>query len=870
MASIPSKNPQKTQKSKTLQKSPKLQNPGESATTEPPAKKQRLFVPPPPIVGDRPIYKMRLFWDGVQELPVTVLLDCGSQVPILSDRFVMRYHVPKVERDVPIQIRDVADRIVVGSGEAFTYPLRLSYGEHLSEDTYEIGPMEEEVDLILPFWWMAKHPCPGFLEGNLSFSHPKCANCTEEGLRKSITFEMDDRLIEEREYWDEVMVCGTIVVPGPNGGEMKPILEVLPKRYHKYIKVFDGTNAKPLPPKSEWDHAIDLKEGTSPPWGPLYPLSEVRLKALQEYLDEMIASGKIRPSKSPAGAPILFVPKPHGRGLRLCVDYRGLNRVTIMNRFPLPLMKELQDRTNKAKIFSKIDLKNGYNLIRIKKGDEWKTAFRTRYGHYEYLVMPFGLANAPATFQNMIHDILRDLLDRGVIAYLDDILIYSETEEEHEALVAEVLSRLEKHSLAAAIDKCEFHKSTIDFLGYVVTDEGLKMADDKVQSIHDWKSPRCVKDVQVFIGFANFYRRFIAKFSGVCRPITDTLKGGGKDFKWTRECELAFRRLKALFTSAPILRHFDSSLPIQLETDASDFAIGSVLSQPHDGRWHPVAFFSRKMDSAERNYEIHDKEMLAIVCSFKEWRRYLEGAAHQINIFTDHKNLEYFMTTKILNRRQARWAQELAAYDFKIVYRKGTSNGKADALSRRPEYRPEEGGSDDPFDKILKAGNIDLESLSRRVSSAHIAAIKKFTWSSDFLQLVKEAAKDDEDYQTMVQRVRAGHGEDHVELQDDLLYWKCRLWVPRNDALRLRIAQEEHDSRVAGHFGQDKTLELVTRNYYWPRLERWVTEYVKGCHDCQQNKASRRAKYGLLHPLEAPHSPWSSISMDFISKNVGA
>jgi hypothetical protein len=191
MASIPSKNPQKIRKSKTLQKSPKLQNPGESATTEPPAKKQRLFVPPPPIVGDRPIYAMRLFWDGVQELPITVLLDCGSEVPIISDRFVMRHGVPKVERDAPIPIRDVAERIITGSGKAFTYPLRLSYDEHLSEDTYEIGPMEEDIDVILPFWWMAKHPCPGFVEGNLSFSHPKCANCTEEGLRKNITFEMD-------------------------------------------------------------------------------------------------------------------------------------------------------------------------------------------------------------------------------------------------------------------------------------------------------------------------------------------------------------------------------------------------------------------------------------------------------------------------------------------------------------------------------------------------------------------------------------------------------------------------------------------------------------------------------------------------------
>ena len=187
--------------------------------------------------------------------------------------------------------------------------------------------------------------------------------------------------------------------------------------------IYNGETANALPPHRSYDHAIDLKDGEQPPWGPIYALSEKELSVLKDYLKEMLDSGKIRPSKSPAGAPILFVPKPHGRGLRLCVDYRGLNRVTIMNRYPLPLMNELRDRVAGSRIFTKIDLKAGYNLIRIKPGDEWKTAFRTRYGHYEYLVMPFGLANAPATFQDMMNEILRDLIDHGVVVYIDDIVI---------------------------------------------------------------------------------------------------------------------------------------------------------------------------------------------------------------------------------------------------------------------------------------------------------------------------------------------------------------------------------------------------------------------------------------------------------------
>ena len=213
-------------------------------------------------------------------------------------------------------------------------------------------------------------------------------------------------------------------------------------------------------------------------------MSELELKLVREYLDEMLKTGKIRPSKSSAGAPILFVPKSHGRGLRLCVDYRGLNRITIMNQYPLPLLSELQDRTKNAKIFSKIDLKNGYNLIRIKPGDEWKTAFRTRYGLYEYLVMPFGLCNALATFQNIMNYVLRDLLDKGVVVYLDDILLYSESEEEHVRLVREVLTRMQQYGLAAAANKCFFHKEEIEFVGFILSSDGIKMSEEKTKAIN--------------------------------------------------------------------------------------------------------------------------------------------------------------------------------------------------------------------------------------------------------------------------------------------------------------------------------------------------------------------------------------------------
>src|SRR5712664_768541 len=263
-------------------------------------------------------------------------------------------------------------------------------------------------------------------------------------------------------------------------------------------------------------------------------------------------------------------------------------------------MSELRDLVAGATIFTKLDLKDGYHLLRIKEGDEWKTAFRTRYGHYEYKVMPFGLVNTPATFQAMMNTILREFLDHGVVVYLDDILIYSASQAEHIELVRKVLARLEEYDLAVSTTKSVFHVREVEFLGYIVAVDGVTMSERKVQTIKDWKHPRSVKEVQIFIGFANFYRRFIKDFSKICKPITETLKGDARKFNWGPEQNKAFEELKSRFTSAPILCHFFPDRETIVETDASDFALGCVLSQFKDKRLHPVAFNSTNLNEAER------------------------------------------------------------------------------------------------------------------------------------------------------------------------------------------------------------------------------------------------------------------------------
>ena len=286
-------------------------------------------------------------------------------------------------------------------------------------------------------------------------------------------------------------------------------------------------------------------------------------------------------------------------------------------------MNELRDRLGKARYFNKLYLKNGFYLLRIAKGDEWKTAFRCRYGLYEYTVMPFGLCNAPSTFQSMINDVFHDLLDEGVVVYLDDILIYSEDEKSQIDLVRRVMERIRVAKLCCSIKKSDIHVREIEFLGYHISPEGISMSTAKVESVRNWPVPRNVKDVQACLGFANFYRRFIEGFSKICKPLTD-LTQKDKMFEWTSECEEAFRCLKTKFTEGPILAHFDFMRSTRVETDASDFALGAILSQLcEDNRCHPIAFHSRKFQPAEVNYDVHDKEMTAIVAAFKEWEHLL-------------------------------------------------------------------------------------------------------------------------------------------------------------------------------------------------------------------------------------------------------
>jgi len=404
----------------------------------------RIETPPKrkktPHSGTRPVINMILHHNDRRH-QIKALLDTGCSIALINQQTVNQWELGTKKHARERHIENYTGERVSGAGQFYTAPLLLQHRKHYSEESFEVSPMEQGIDIFLPYSWIANLPPQGaWKTEEIRFNSTQCMDsCTKyETNQFSLT-------------WDETVASDPeALLLGYASAVTEDPFRAVPEEFRQYTGIMGKEAADRLLEHKPYDCKIDLQEGSTAPYGPIYPLSETELQTLQEWLKEMEKNGKIRRSTSPAGSPILFVPKPNGRGLRLCVDYRALNRIPIPNRYPLPLMGELQDRVQGAQWFTKLDLKNGLNLIRIRQGDEWKTAFRTRYGLYEFQVMLCGLTNAPSTFQDMMNHVFSDMLDIGVLAYMDDILIYAKTEGEHDQLAKEVLQRLTKNGLAVS------------------------------------------------------------------------------------------------------------------------------------------------------------------------------------------------------------------------------------------------------------------------------------------------------------------------------------------------------------------------------------------------------------------------------------
>ncbi|GBG62010.1 hypothetical protein CBR_g28486 [Chara braunii] len=624
-----------------------------------------------------------------------------------------------------------------------------------------------------------------------------------------------------------------------------------------------------------------------------FRLSIPEATELKRQLEELLRLGFIKPSNSPWGALVLFARKAD-ETLRLCIDYRGLNRYTVKNSYPMPRSDELFDRLAGNRFFTKIDLRSGYHHIRVAAADQPKTAFRSRFGHYEFTVMPFGLTNAPATFQRAMNDIFRDILEEYVLVYLHDILVCSRTLEEHLRHLCDVLDRLRRHGFYAKLSKCRFAQHKVDFLGHYVSDQGLHMDDAKITAIAEWPAPTSAKQLRSFLGLTNYYSNFIWGYARYSYILTSTLLRKNPPWSWTPLLEDAYRALNKAVTCAPVLHLPDFDRPFILTTDVSYFPIGAVLSQvfrfspdsshpriprfptptpttasrltptcpatdepsidyspiiAEDGTVEsrsgdcPIAFYSRQLLPAEINYTADEREVLAVVYAARHWRHYLHGAPFTVR--TDNSVVQAFLTKPQLTPRQARWWRNLSEFSFTTEHIKGVTNWVADALSRRPDHDQE---------------HIQLSSIS--VTTVHHSAIDEFHTQYPYCL----------DYRDIHATLRSGKTVPNYSLGDNgLVYWhgsqgtrEPHICIPSTGQLRVRAVAEFHDQAAAGHMGFHKTLARVSRLYVWPKRKDFVKDYVAECPTCQEVNSANHLPYGLLQPLPIPEGRWQSISMDFI------
>lgn len=622
--------------------------------------------------------------------------------------------------------------------------------------------------------------------------------------------------------------------------EQEPTRATAEREYieQEYADIFRDQLPNQLPPSRALDHRIDLVPGSTPPNRATYRMSPKELDELKRQLNELVEHGFIQPSQSPFGAPVLFARKKDG-SLRMCIDYRALNRITIKNKYPLPRIDELFDRLRGAKWFSSIDLHSGYHQVRIHPADVHKTAFRTRYGHYEFLVLPFGLTNAPATFMNLMNDVMRPHLDEFIIVFIDDILVYSKTFEEHQQHVRKALDLLRQHQLYAKRSKCKLFQQRVAFLGHVVSEQGIAMDPDKVKAVSEWPVPRSAKDIRSFLGLAGYYRRFIRDFSRIAAPLSDLLKEE-QAFQWTDQQQQAFDQLKQALTTGPVLILPDPDRPYVVCTDASGRAVGAALCQDQGKGLQPIAFLSKKLSSAEQNYPVHEQEQFAIILALEEWRHYLDGSRFRIIVQTDHRPLKHLDTQPNLSKRQIRWMQKMAEYDYEIEYCEGKKNIVADALSRRADH-------------------VDVSDRADTASS-ELAAISECK-VTDLCEDIKQAYAND----AACQRILSGEDRRvQFRVSQGLIYKGSRIYVPNSAPIKTRILYECHDAPLSGHVGVRRTIDLITRRFYWPRLHDEVHAYVTSCVACQSNKPSARLPAGLLQPLPIPTRQWESVGMDFI------
>ena len=653
------------------------------------------------------------------------------------------------------------------------------------------------------------------------------------------------------------------------------------------------------------EHVIPTLPDAQPPFMRMSRLSPAELAEVKSQVQDLLKRGLIEPSTSAYGAPILFVKKKTGE-LRMVVDYRALNKLTVKNRYPLPRIDDLFDKLHGAQYFTGLDAASGFHQILLKPGDRPKTAFRTPFGHYQFKVLPFGLTNAPATFQTVMNKLFDqahfdangavipgELLSDFVLVFIDDKLIFSKTAENHQRHLRIVFELLHKEKLQIKPSKCVWGKAELPYLGFIVGRDGIKPDPKKVEAVTAWPTPTTVKEIQQFLGLTNFFSKFILGYCNLAAPMTELTKKK-VDWFWSTDCDKAFQELKLKLSTAPVLAIPDPAAPFELITDSCGYGIGAVLMQNS----RPVAFYSRKMTDPERNYVNHEQELLAAIVALKVFRCYLLG--NHFTLITDNKPNTYLDFQPTLSRRQACWSEYLQRFHFSWVHKPGKFN-VADPLSRNPSFRTlsvvlavatrrqtqsRRPAAETVTDTVTPTVDTAAETVTDTVTptAANAAPAAKRRRRGDSTAEPANTEQDDvttvtdadaADTADIVSRISEAYAADpmfadgdHTKrwMFTDNLWWDHdQIVVPKDQKVKRIILREFHDSPYAGHLGIRKTVKNVLRYFTWPNIWAETESYVQHRPSCQANKGNNQKPYGLMQPNEVPPYPWHTVTTDYVT-----
>ena len=834
---------------------------------------------------------------------IRALLDSGASVNFISARLVNAKGLRTRVRQPPLNVMLADGRCQLCSQ---TCCAELSIGRYSAGTTMHVVPLNDNTyDIVLGVAWLRKlNAITQWRSGRVLFEHHGRYQVLHPGTRANATSAANcvmelisplqlKRLMRKPEAEDAHLlvlmhpvgnVCAktchlaaaTLTTSGTLDASQSARLQAVIKDYDDVFQEPQGP-----PPERAIKHRIELLPGCVPQTRPIYRMSEDELAALRTQLIDMERKGWVRPSTAPFAASVLMVRKKD-QTYRMVVDYRALNKCSVKSVFPLPLIHETMDRLHGARIFSRVDLQQGFFQIAMQPEDIYKTSFRCRFGQWEMTVMPMGAQGSPGTMQRLATETFKDVHD-FVVVYMDDILIFSKTAEEHVQHVSKVMQRLREAHLHIKRSKCDFGVTELEFLGHMLRGgpdgSSIAMMPDKVEAIVKWPAPQDQGQLRSFLGLASYYRRFIKNFSTIAAPLTDLL-AKEKLFVWEEAASASFAALKQAITTAPVCKPFDPTLPVTLMTDASDRGIGCALMQND----HPVCFDSKKFSPAEKNYPTHDKEALALMHALRVWRPLCLGK--EVTVLTDSKCLTYLKTQPQLSPRQARWLDFLEQFTLKIEHIKGTLNAVADCLSRAPSIKGRDATPVDtaalgvmtrsqqqhlqvdpaPADPSPEEG-FETPSPSAIATPEPVPAPTADAYT--MTERVKRHRLADNGYMEAYAKAATQEAGSNLELSpDDLLYWQSdpgqpkRLYIP--EEMRDAIMTELHATPLAGHLGMDKTYEKIARRYYWPDMEVIVRAFVRTCPECQRNKPSYMKKVGLLKPMPIPERRWSSVNVDFI------